>query len=86
MDGAALLYCTAAGRPLDALTGSPEPVYLQLLKLFLERLELLDRQIEELDRMAAAALQKHEDAVIRLAQAPGFGVDSAHSRSSPKQE
>ena len=61
----------------DALTGSPEPVHLQLLKLFLERLQLLDRQIEELDRMAAAALNKHEEAVIRLAQVPGFGVDSA---------
>ena len=48
-----------------------------MLKLFLERLQLLDRQIEELDRMAAAALKKHEEAVIRLAQVPGLGVDSA---------
>lgn len=61
----------------DALTGSPEPVHLKLLKLYLKRLQLLDQQIEELDRMAAAALKGHEDAVIRLAQVPGFGVDSA---------
>ena len=27
--------------------------------------------------MAASALKKHEEAVIRLAQVPGFGVDSA---------
>jgi transposase len=62
---------------IDALQGSPEPIHLEVLKLFLDRLQLLDRQIEELDRMAAAALKKHEAAVIRLAQAPGFGVDSA---------
>ena len=62
---------------VDALTGSPQPVHRQMLKLFLERLQLLDRQIEELDRMAAAALKKHEEAVIRLAQVPRLGVDSA---------
>lgn len=62
---------------VDALTGSPQPVHLQLLKLFLERLQLLDRQIEELDQMAAAGVNKHEGAVIRLAQVPGLGVDSA---------
>jgi hypothetical protein len=34
----------------DALTGSPEPAFQQLLKLFLERLNLLDEQIEKLDK------------------------------------
>lgn len=61
----------------DALTGSPEPVHLEVLKLYMERLEMLDQQIQTLDVLAAKALKKHEEAVIRVAQMPGFGVDSA---------
>ncbi len=53
------------------------PMHAEMLKLYLERLELLDRQIAGLDRMAAQALKKHEEAVIRLAQVPGLGADSA---------
>lgn len=62
---------------IDALQGSPEPIHLEVLKLFLERLELLDKQIQSLDELVAGELKKHEEAVIRLAQVPGFGVDSA---------
>ena len=62
---------------VDALTGSPEPAQLELLKLFLERLKLLDEQIEKLDQMMATAMKKHQDAVIRLAEVPGLGWDSA---------
>jgi transposase len=61
----------------DALRGIPEPVHLKLLQLYLERLELLDRQIETLNQMMATALNKYENAVTRLAQVPGLGVDSA---------
>ena len=61
----------------DALTGSPEPVHLELLTLYLERLTLLDQQIGKLDQMMATALKKHEDAVSRVVQVPKFGVDSA---------
>jgi transposase len=61
----------------DALNGSPQPIHLELLKLYLERLTLLDEQIGKLDLMMGAALKKHEDAVSRVAQVPGFGVDSA---------
>jgi transposase len=61
----------------DALSGQLQPVHRQLLRLHLTRLALLDQQILELDQMAAAALNKHEEAVIRLAETPGFGVDSA---------
>ena len=49
----------------DALSGQIQPIHMQLLRLHLERLAMLDQQILELDQMAAAAL---EDAVIRLAQ------------------
>ena len=62
---------------VDALRGSPEPVHLKLLELYLKRLELLDQQIETLNQMMAPALNKHEDAVTRLAQVPVLGVDSA---------
>ena len=62
---------------VDALTGHGEPIQVEILKLSLERLRLLDRQIEAFDQMAAGALKKHANAVARLAQVPGFGVDSA---------
>lgn len=61
----------------DALHGSPELGHLELLKLHLERLKLLDEQIDKLSQMSATALKQHQDAVVRLAKAPGFGVESA---------
>jgi transposase len=61
----------------DALTGSPEPIHQQILKLYLERLQLLDQQILSLDALVAMELKKHQDAVLRIAEMPGFGVDSA---------
>jgi len=61
----------------DALRGQWQPMHRQMLRLFLERLDLLDRQSQQLDQMAAEAMQPYEDAVIRLAEAPGFGPDSA---------
>lgn len=70
------LHCSK-GELADALDGRMETLPRQMLQLSLERLELLDKQILQLDQMAASALQQHEEAVIRLAQTPGFGVDSA---------
>jgi len=61
----------------DALTGNPELLQREVLKLFLKRLQVLDEQIEHLDKLAATALKKHEDALVRVAQIPGFGPDSA---------
>src|SRR5579864_8183459 len=61
----------------DALRGQWQPLHRQMLKLFLERLDLLDRQTQQLDRMAAETMQSYEDAVIRLAEAPEFWPDSA---------
>jgi transposase len=61
----------------DALRGQCQPVHRQLLQLFLQRLEVVDRQIQQLDQMAGTAMQSYEDAVIRLAEIPGFGPDSA---------
>jgi transposase len=61
----------------DALKGPVETAHRDLLKLHLKRLKLLDEQIQELSEMAAKALNKHQDAVARLAEVPGFGVETA---------
>jgi transposase len=49
----------------------------QILRLFLERLELIEQQIEILQQSIAAGLRQHDAAVARLAKVPGYGVDSA---------
>jgi transposase len=49
----------------------------QILQLFLDRLDLINRQTEDLNQHIASALRQHQEAVVRLARVPGFGVDSA---------
>jgi transposase len=63
----------------DALSGAAVlgPERRQILRLFLERLELIDSQREELAKCAGQALREHEESVRRLAEVPGLGVDSA---------
>jgi len=63
----------------DALVAATtlSSLHRQILGLFLKRLELIEQQIETLDRSIATALQKHNDAVVRLAEVPGYGPDSA---------
>src|SRR5881394_474469 len=63
----------------DALGACTElnPVYRRLLKMFLEELRLIDEQIAQLDQEMANLLRPHQDAVERLAEVPGLGVDSA---------
>lgn len=70
------LKCTKA-QLADALKGWPQPEQLEILKLHLEHLRLLDKQADQLSQMSAAALRKHQDAVARLAAVPGFGAESA---------
>src|SRR6266576_4656598 len=43
----------------------------------LEELRLIDEQISQLDQEMASLLSQHQDAVERLAEVPGLGVDSA---------
>jgi len=62
---------------VDALTGRPQPMHREMLGLQLERLQLIDRQIAKLNGMIAQAMKPHQEAVIRLAEVPGLGVDSA---------
>jgi transposase len=63
----------------DALGACTElnTVYRRLLKMALEELRLIDEQIGQLDQEMARLLSRHQDAVQRLAEVPGLGVDSA---------
>lgn len=61
----------------DALTGQLRPLHRQLLSLYLERLDLIESQMATLEKSIAEALQPHQDAIVRLIQIPGIGVDSA---------
>jgi transposase len=53
------------------------PVHRHLVKMILEELRLLEQHISELDQEMANLLAGHEEAVKRLAEIPGLGVDSA---------
>jgi len=63
----------------DALGACTElnPVYRRLVKMALEEVQLIEQQIGELDQEIASLLRQHQDAVQRLAEVPGLGVDSA---------
>lgn len=64
----------------DALGASATLSHLhrRILSLFLDRLGLLESQMEILEQSIATSLKKHEAAVLRVAEVPGFGVESAH--------
>ena len=63
----------------DALSACIElnPVYRRLVKIALENLQLIEQHISQLDQEIASLLRQHQEAVERLAQVPGLGVDSA---------
>jgi hypothetical protein len=42
--------------------------------MFLEELHLIEQQIGQLDQEMAALLSQHQEAVQRLAEIPGLGV------------
>src|SRR3989440_2755710 len=64
--------CDALGACTDL-----KPVYRRLLKMALEQLQFLEQQIGQLDQELATLLHPHQDAVQRLAEVPGLGVESA---------
>jgi transposase len=53
------------------------PVYRRLLKLTLDELRLIEDHLGQLDQQMADLLADHHEAVRRLAEVPGLGVDSA---------
>ena len=64
--------CDALGACTDL-----KPVYRRLLRMALEQLQFLEQQIGQLDQEVASLLHPHQDALQRLAEVPGLGVDSA---------
>jgi hypothetical protein len=62
---------------VDALTGRAQPLRRHMLALQLPRLQSIDQQIARLSSMIDQAMKTHQDAVIRLAEVPSSGVDSA---------
>jgi transposase len=64
--------CDALGACTDL-----NPVYRRLLKMALEELQGIEQQIGQLDQEMASLLRPYQDAVQRLAEVPGLGVNSA---------
>ena len=64
---------TDALRACEQLPG----VYRRLPKMALEELKLMEEPIEQLDGEALGLLQRYQEVVLRVAEVPGFGVDSA---------
>jgi transposase len=79
---AALADCRLRATPeqlRDALGACTQldGVYRRLLEMALEQLKLLEEQMVKLDEEASNLLQDHRGTVERVAEVPGFGVDSA---------
>jgi transposase len=63
----------------DALGASTQlnGVFRRLLRMALEELQVIETHIEQLDREAMELLREHQEVVLRVAEVPGFGADSA---------
>jgi transposase len=61
----------------DALSGHVGSLHRQVLSLYLDRLDLIESQVAKLEKMVADAMKTHDAAILRLAELPGLGVDSA---------
>lgn len=61
----------------EALAGTPEAVHCFMLKNHLQRLDLLDQQIEKTNQQIAVQLTAHQQAVQRLVKVPGIRLDAA---------
>ncbi len=62
----------------EALAGKLEPIYQRLLKQNLEQVELLRRQVEEINQELTLAMQAHTATIVRLTKIPGVDVAAAH--------
>jgi transposase len=62
----------------EALAGQMHEQHRVLLRLFLDRLDLVERQMTELAKVIMEAIQVHQQAITRLSLVPGLGIDSAH--------
>jgi transposase len=62
----------------DALSGSMSALQCSLLHQLLERIDLIDRQIQQLNHSTAEQMQAQQQAIVRLIEVPGIGVEAAH--------
>lgn len=62
---------------VDALTGAMGPIHCKLLAQQLNRIDLIDRQIDELNQLAATEMRTYQEAVTRLIEVPGIGAEAA---------
>jgi transposase len=60
-----------------ALQGQLHPLHRRLLGMYLEQVELIDQHLEMVGKELGEALKAHQEAVERLCEMPGLGVDSA---------
>ena len=79
---AALADCRLRATPeqlRDALGACTElnRTFRRLLQMALDELQLIETHIEKLEREAMSLMKEHQDVVQRVAEVPGFGVDSA---------
>ena len=73
----------------DALTGTVSEVHRKLLKQHLRVLELVNQQLEDLERLTATTMKQHSDAITRLAGIPGIRVLAAQqivAEAGPRAE
>ena len=71
------LRATRANCPTRSVRAGSSSRLSPALKMALEELQLIEAQIDVLDQEMARLLSPHQDAVQRLAEVPGSGVDSA---------
>jgi transposase len=62
---------------VDALTGSMGVIHCRLLTQHLERIDLIDRQIEQLNNQAATQMPTYLGAITRLIEVSGIGAEAA---------
>lgn len=62
----------------DALEGAMSAIHQQLLAQHLDRIDLLDRQIDQLNHLSAQQMQPYQEVIVRLIQLPGVGAEAAH--------
>jgi transposase len=61
----------------ECCEGRMLPAHRQILKLFLDQIDDLEKQIQQIDRQLAEAQQEHVGAIERLCQIPGIDVNAA---------
>lgn len=62
----------------DALTGRLQNEQRFILRLYLQQLRLLDKQLEVLESQIAQCLKPQQDAIQRLCEIPGTSIAAAH--------